>query len=330
MVLKRVRPMVAAVLVMASAGVLSSATGASATSADFEYEVTRKAVAYVDIPETAMVFTAAAGEKSYLWSRNLTVANVTPLGSGDNIGTTAAVRCGYSHGGALPAEAEAGSYWAANQVPPGEASVSPALRWVFVAPTAGTYTCRLSVVSYSSIIQNGRTVTMKVPAGAELDRAVYANAARWTLPAGSATVIARGTTQTTLGYTYVPTGGDNITLVQDAALTTCVPNSAICGGGSTAYDGTKAETWIEVQPQNADGTKCGDPISGPVAKWSISSAKHHRTATNAFHLIRSQLRGCTHIRATLKVKNTDGNPVNLHAGRASGQIAATHGLGFTY
>lgn len=255
---------------------------------------------------------------------------MTPLGSGDNVGTTAAVRCGYSHGGALPAEAEAGSYWAANQVPPGEASVSPALRWVFIAPTAGTYTCRLSVVSYSSIIQNGRTVTMKVPAGAELDRAVYANAARWTLPAASATVIARGTTQTTLGYTYVPTGGDNITLVQDAALTTCVPNSAICAGGSTAYDGTKAETWIEAQPQNADGTKCGDPIGGPVAKWSISSAKHHRTATNAFHLTRSQLRGCTHIRTTLKVKNTDGNPVNLHAGHASGQIAATHGLAFTY
>ncbi|MFJ6699830.1 hypothetical protein ACIQM4_27710 [Streptomyces sp. NPDC091272] len=291
--------------------------------------MTRKAEAYRDIPGTGVVFTAAAGEKSYLWSRNFSIANVTGLGSGDNIGSTAAVRCSYPNGTALPGDTEAGAYWATNQVPPGEKSVAPALRWVFTAPTAGTYNCRLSVTSYSSIIQNGRTVTMKVPAGAELARAPYPSASRWTLPATAGTVIARGSTHTTLGYTYTPTGGDSITVVQDAALTTCIPDSRICPGGSSAYTGTQAETWIEAQPQNPDGAKCGPPIKAAPGKWNITTAKHHQSATNVLHLTKSQLGGCTQIRTTLKVQSTDGNPLNLHAGHAPGQIAATHGLAFT-
>ncbi|WP_079061834.1 hypothetical protein [Streptomyces griseoruber] len=330
MVPKRIRSMVAVSLLLVGGGVPALATAASAASSSFEYEVTRTASSYRDIPGTEVLFTAAEGEKSYLWSRNLSVASVTPLGSGDNIGSTVAVRCNYADGGALPADAEAGGYWATNLVPPGEKSISPALRWMFTAPAAGTYNCRLSVTSYSTVIQNGRSVTMQVSAGAELARGVYASTARWTLPAASTAVIARGSTQTTLGYTYTSGGGDNITVVQDAALTTCVPGSTICAGGSTAYTGTQAETWIEAQPQNPDGTKCGNPINGAVAKWNISTAKHHQTATNVLHLAKSQLGGCTQIRASLKVKNVDGNPLNLHAGYASGQIAATHGLAFTY
>lgn len=324
---KRIRSIVAISLLLVGGGMPAIA---SATSSDFEYEVTRTASSYRDIPGTEVLFTAAEGEKSYLWSRNLSVANVTPLGSGDNIGSTLAVRCSYSDGGALPADTESGAYWAANLVPPGEKSISPALRWVFTAPTAGTYNCRLSVTSYSTIVQNGRSVTMQVSAGGELARGVYRSTARWTLPDASAVVIARGSTQTTLGYTYMPGNDDDITVVQDAALTTCAPGSTICAGGSTAYAGTQAETWIEAQPQNPDGTKCGNPINGSVAKWNISTAKHHQTATNVLHLTKSQLGGCTQIRTSLKVRNVDGNPLNLHAGYASGQIAATHGLAFTY
>jgi hypothetical protein len=134
-------------------------------------------------------------------------------------------------------------------------------------------------------------------------------------------VIARGSTRTTLGYTYTPGAGDGITVVQDAALTTCAPGSTICAGGTTAYTGTQAETWIEAQPQNPDGTKCGSAINGSVARWNISTAKHHQTATNVLHLTASQLDGCTAFRVSLKVRNVDGNPLNLHAGYAAGQIA---------
>lgn len=328
--LKRVRAVAAASLALVGGGVPALTTPATAASAAFEYEVKRNATPYQDIPGTEVLFTAAEGEKSYLWSRNLSVANVTPLGSGDNIGTTVAIRCRTSDGALLPVDSESGAYWAANLVPPGEKSLSPALRWVFTAPAAGTYNCRLSVVSYSTITQNGHSVTMRVPAGAELSRGVYAATARWTLPATSASVIARGSTQTTLGYTYEPGDGDDITVVQDAALTTCAPGSSLCAGGSTAYSGTQAETWIEAQPQDPDGTKCGGTMAGPVAKWNISTAKHHQTATNTLRLTRTQLGGCSRVRVSLKVRNADGNPLNLHAGHASEQIAATHGLALTH
>ncbi|MEU0341278.1 hypothetical protein ABZ092_20600 [Streptomyces bobili] len=327
---KHIRSMVIVILALLGGGLPALAAPASAVSSTFMYEVTRNAAWYQDVPGTGVVFTAVAGEQSYLWSRNLSVATVTTLDAGDNIGSTVAVRCSYADGGALPSDAEAGAYWAANLVPPGENSVTPALRWVFTAPTTGTYNCRLSVTSYSSIIQNGCTVTMQVPAGAELARGTYAATRHWTLPAASTAVIAQGTTQTTLGYTYTPGGGDDITVVQDAALTTCAPGSTICTGGTTAYTGTQAETWIQAQPQNPDGTKCGSAINGSVAKWNISTAKHHQTATNVLHLSTSQLAGCSTIRVSVKVKNVEGNPLNLHAGYAAGRIAATHGLAFTH
>lgn len=297
---------------------------------DFEVNPPSAPDTYKDVPGTEVVFNAVAGEESYLWSRNLTATSVTALKSGDNIGMTFAVRCQYSNGSALPQGAETGAYWAANLVPPGETSLAPGLRWLFQAPTTAIFKCRLSVTSYSSIINANRQVTMRIPAGAELGRiATGSGATRWTLPTASATTVARGTTATTLGYTYTPTDGERTTIVQDANLTTCVANSRICAGGTSTYKGTDAETWIEVQPQMPNGDPCGGPIKGPVAKWSISDAKHHQAATNTLNITKAQLGGCTQIRTSLKVKTTAGNPLQIHAGHASEQIAATHGLAYS-
>ncbi|MFD9034521.1 hypothetical protein ACFVZW_25795 [Streptomyces sp. NPDC059567] len=118
-------------------------------------------------------------------------------------------------------------------------------------------------------------------------------------------------------------------MVQDANLTTCIVDSRICSGGTAAYKYTKADTWIEAQPQAPDGAPCGGPIKGPPAHWNITDARHHQTATNTLKLTKSQLGGCTQIRTTLKVRNVEGNPVKIHAGHSSGQIAATHGLAYT-
>ncbi|XEC32849.1 hypothetical protein JAO84_20145 [Streptomyces fradiae] len=295
--------------------------------------MTRNAGAYLDVPGTEIAFDAAAGERSYLWSRYFVTEPVDALSAGDNIGNTFAIRCRNADGTALPTATEAGSYWAANLVPAIENKLTSALRWVFVAPAAGSYTCRLSIVSYSSIIVNGRTVTMRVPAGAELARQtypVYTDITRWTLLAGSGTTVARGTTATTLGYTVTPTAGNRLSLYQDAALSTCAAGSSICSGGTTAYDGTVVETWVEAQPRNADGSLCGGPIAGPVSRWDITNAKHHQSAANTLTLTTAQLGGCTQVRTTLKVRNVDGNPVKIHDGYASGTIAATHGSAITY
>ncbi|GGU03338.1 hypothetical protein [Streptomyces lateritius] len=321
---------VAGAVVLAAAGTVFGAAPATAASTDFTYEVTRNAETYKDVPGTAITFDAAAGERSYLWSRYFSTDPVDTLAAGDNIGNTFAIRCRNADGTALPTGTEAGSYWAANLVPPGETSLTAGLRWLFIAPADGSYTCRLSIVSYSSIIVNGRTVTMRVPAGAELARAVYPAMSRWTLLAGTGVTVARSTTVSTLGSTHTPSGGDEIAVYQDAALSTCAAGSPICSGGTTAYTGTTVETWVEAQPKNPDGSLCGAPVKGPVSRWNISNAKHHQTAANTLKLTTAQLGGCTQIRTTLKVRNVDGNPVKIHDGYASGTLAATHGAAITY
>ncbi|MFF5976778.1 hypothetical protein ACFY7C_35265 [Streptomyces sp. NPDC012769] len=331
--LNTIRTAVAAAgaLVVTLAGAVFGTAPASAVSADFEYEVGVNAGPYVDVPGTAITFDAAAGERSFLWSRYFSTEPVDALSAGDNIGNTFAIRCQGADGTALPSGTETGAYWAANLVPPGETRLTTALRWVFIAPADGSYTCRLSIVSYSSIIKNGRTVTMRVPAGAELARKTYAATARWTLPADKGTTVARGITATTLGYTYTPSATDSDFVVyQDAALTTCVYNSSICSGGTSAHTGTVVDTWVEAQPQNASGVACGGPIAGPVSRWNITDDKHHQTAANTLKLTKAQLGGCTQVRTTLKVRNVSGNPVNIHDGHASQTIAATHGAGISY
>lgn len=331
--LSKIRAAVAAVgaFLLAGTGAVFTAPPASAVSGDFTYEVTRNADTYLDVPGTEITFAATAGERSFLWSRYFSTGPIDAVSAGDNIGNTFAIRCRNADGTALPAGTEAGSYWAANLVPPSETSLMSALRWVFVAPADGSYSCRLSIVSYSSIIVNGRTVTMRVPAGAELARKSYAATARWTLLAGTGTTVARGTTATTLGYTYTPSATDtDFHLYQDAALSTCAAGSSICSGGTTAYTGTVVETWVEAQPRNPDGSLCGAPVAGPRAHWNITNAKHHQTAANTLKLTKAQLGGCTQVRATLKVQNLDGNPVKVHDGYASGTIAATHGAGISF
>ncbi|AXG82473.1 hypothetical protein DVK44_09050 [Streptomyces paludis] len=275
------------------------------------------------------MFDATEGEKSYLRATGLTVSSVDPLKAGDNIGNTFAIRCRYSNGAELPADQESGAYWATNLVPPAETSLTPVLRWMFVAPTTDTYECRISVTSYSTIIKDGRTVGMKIPAGAQIVRSRYGGAARWTLPDVSAAVVARGSTLTTLGQTYAPVGSGRTTVVQDAQLTTCKPASSICSGGTSAYTGTQVETWIEAQPQKSDGTACGSVVKGPVSTWSISTAKHHQTATNSLYLEKAQLSDCPRMRLSLKIRNVDGNPLQVHAGWVLGRVAATRGLAVT-
>lgn len=317
------------VLALALGGSLLGAAPAGAASADFQYQVTRNATTYLDVPGTEIAFDAVAGERSVLWSRSFSTGPVSALAAGDNVGNTFAIRCRNADGTALPTEAEAGAFWVANLVPPQETSLTAGLRWMFIAPANGGYTCRLSILSYSTIITGDRTVTMRVPAGAELARATYSSMSRWTLLAGSGTTVARGTTASTLGSTNTPTGED-IVVYQDTELTTCVAGSGICSGGTTAYDFTRAETWVEAQPKNADGALCGAPIKGPVSVWKITDAKHHQTAANTLRLKKADLGGCTQIRMTLKVRNIDGNPVKIHDGSGTGNIAATHGAAYSY
>jgi len=315
-------------LVVIGAGLLAVPAEGSVAAPEFRYEVTRNAGPYREIPGVRQTFHAEAGAASYLYTKNLSVANVTPLASGDNVGNTIAVYCHNADG--TPFAGERGAYWAANLVPPGETQLTPTLRWLFVAPAGGDYTCVAAVTSYSTIIVDGRRVEMRIPAGAELIRSEYPNTRRWTLPAESERIVNRGATATTLGFTFVPaTDATKIAITQDAALTTCKAGSSICPGGSPDYDGTSVRTWVEAQPQTAAGVACGQLVRSPAADRFISTDKHHRTATNTLYLTKDQLAGCARIRVSLTIHNKDGNPVLIHAGHSS-DLARTHGVGFEY
>lgn len=317
-------------LLIAAAGVWLNQPSAAA-AADFTYQVTRNAAPYRDVPGTAVTFSAAAGDASYLWARNLSVRNVTPLAAGDNVGNTFAIDCRDATNQSVPGER--GAYWAANLVPPGEKSLTPTLRWRFVAPTDGTYTCLIRITSYSTIITGGRTVTMAIASGATLARAAYPHSASWTLQARDATTIRAGSTVTTLGAGFSTAVGDanRIAVTQDAALSTCKQQSSIegCSGGSSQHAGSTVRTWIEASPSTSTGAACGTTLSSTPVDRFISTAKHHLTATNTLYLNESQLAGCPTMRLTLKIRVLSGNPVRLHAGLAVG-MAATHGVAFEY
>ncbi|MFK0121644.1 hypothetical protein [Streptomyces sp. NPDC090994] len=312
-----------------TSGLEVAAATASTGSPAFRYEVDPNAYTYKNIPGTEITFGSAAGESSYLRSTGIVASSVDTLESGDNIGNTFAIICQYSDGTALPGSVEAGAYWATNIVPPSEVSITPAIRWVFTAPTTATYTCRLSVTSYSTIIRNGRTVTMQVAAGAQLNRSQYAGSAGWTLSEGQGTIIQRGSDTSVMSFTYEPRGSGRTTIVQDAALSTCKPLSSICDGGTSAYTGTKAETWIEAQPLTAGGEPCGPLIKSAPNTWSISTAKHHQTAMNSLYIDHAQIVECEKIVITMRIRNVDGNPLYVHAGWAINNMAATHGFALT-
>ncbi|MBK3623432.1 peptidase inhibitor family I36 protein [Streptomyces sp. MBT49] len=295
---------------------------------------------YADVPGTKLEFDAAAGAKSYLWSRDVSVRNLTSLAEHRNVGVTAALRCMYADGRALPSGYETGSYWAANFVPTVDTALLPSVRWTFIAPTADRYRCRISVLPYATWIDADDTATMRVEAGATLARAVYSAMDRWSLGGADPAALTPGTTTSVLDHVYTPGGTGDIAIVMDANVTSCnndkdgvSPNYGIddCSDPAdpTAHH-TKASTWIEAQPQKSDGTRCGSPLKSAVASWNISERKHHQTATNSLYLTTADLGSCDRVRVSLKVSNTEGNRLQVHAGPASQNIVKTHALAFTY
>ncbi|GAA2518097.1 hypothetical protein [Pilimelia columellifera] len=297
----------------------------SSGAPDYLYAVRPTAMAH-DVPGSEITFTAAEDAASYLWTEGLEISAVDQLGLGDNIGNTARIRC---DGPGLIDTGVRGSYWATNMVPPTETALTPVLRWLFIAPQDGDYTCRISMASYSTIIKDGREVSMRLAAGARLTRAVYANAARWGLYGGANELVKAGQTKVTLRSTFLPTvaAADQIVVVQDAALTTCKANSSIkgCAGGVSRNPGTTVRSWIEAQPKHADGSDCGRSWRGEQRQQTFSSAKHHAHSTSLIRFAESKLAGCAGVRLSLSLQHVSGNPFVLHRTFFEG-IVGSHGV----
>ena len=279
-------------------------------SQELQYQVEPAASTRNLIPGLEVTFQANAGATTYLRALNLSTTNVTSLDLGDNIGNTFWGTCRYSSGAAVSGVQD--HYWASNLVPPAEIAITPQLRWLFVAPISGTYTCEVSVSGYSTIIHSGREVTMRIPAGASLTGQTYASAEEWKLDGSGSQTINVGNTVETLEHTYNLEESSDLTLDADIAISTCKYLSSICSGGQSGILGSSAKIQIEAQPILTGGASCGSAIlSSPVTRW-ISSPKHHLTMNNSLTIDAASLSGCDEVEVKIKVSALDGNPIYLH------------------
>ncbi|GAA0617588.1 hypothetical protein HPO96_12715 [Kribbella sandramycini] len=304
---------------------------------EFRYEVGYNGSRVIrSIPGTQVTFTAATGQKRYFSSRALTAELLTSgPGANDAPGTTFIVHCA---GPNMTDGRQRGVYWAENMATPGETRTSGLVRWLFIAPADGTFTCELQVSSYvrNDVIDRFGTLQWRILPGAELisspvGEGTVITAARWALPSKPVAeqTILRGGTHRTGGYTHVlSTAGTWVTVVQDVNLTTChradIPKFPGCDE-APAYNGSTVETWIEAQPQHRDGSSCGTLRKGPVTSTFISVARHHKTVTNTWVPAKSLFGGCPQVRLSVQVRHVGGAPTILHSNWVNA-IAPTHGV----
>ncbi|WP_147375578.1 hypothetical protein [Jiangella rhizosphaerae] len=334
----------AAVAALVAALTAAPATPASAAAPEFPYSFTASSSGNIlSVPGTQKSFTLAAGEAVYLSTRNVSNTLLTSLRSIDNPGTTFLLSCWKAGESATN---QNGVYSGQNTDTPTETTVAGYMRWLLVAPTAGTYTCELQVSSYAradTITYAGGRIHMRVNAGAEILHSyvgpteVVQSAVHWAMPnvpRESEYVLWSGIKQLN-GYTVpITPGTDTMTIVQDVNITTCIAGDSgtwpACAGGS---GGSTMRTWIDAQPQYANGTACGPLIKGPVRSTWISPDRHHKPVTDTLVIPRSSIgAGCTHVRTSLKVEHGGGAQAVLHAhwAGATGGNRPTYGVAYQH
>jgi hypothetical protein len=337
----------AAVLVSVALTVAPGTPASAVTAPEFNYSVSYGGSGGIlDVPGTQLTFSMMAGEAIYLSTRDLSAAVLTPLRGGGNPGTTFLLTC--TGPGLSGTGVQRGVYAAKNADTPGVTTTAEWLRWLLVAPTTGTYTCRVQVSSYArndTIDYAGGSLSMRVNSGAQLiystvggANSVIKAANRWAMPdvaRSNEFVLWNGSLRIDGSNAVLKEGANALTLVQDVNLTTCIAGDsatwAKCAG--TSAGGSTIKTWIEAQPQYADGASCGPLITGPVRSTWIEPDVHHRTVNDTLVIDRSQIgAGCDRVRTSLMVSHGGGAPAVVHSHWA-GQDAAnapTHGVAYQH
>ncbi|WP_020575281.1 hypothetical protein [Actinopolymorpha alba] len=198
------------------------------------------------------------------------------------------------------------------------------VRWLFVAPKDGTFTCEL----------RGQAATMLDPPATRLDlvadstllRMVPASSGsqQW-LDRGDSCVgrvgipdiqqCARPKAATTVMHRVIPTArAKNVTAVADVQLSR--EYGGYPGGPSTV------KVTLEAMPANADNISCA-PTKKTSATYTISGNLHHYKANLSLPQIPvNQSSACgTRVRIRTRVDHLDGNPVTVHNYRYSNTYA---------
>ncbi|GHJ53020.1 hypothetical protein Nm8I071_23270 [Nonomuraea sp. TT08I-71] len=343
----RVAAVLTAIANLAAALIPGSATPAFAvTTPEYNYSfTTATSSALHSVPGSQVTVALAAGQKLYLYTKDLFNTLLTPMGADDAPGTTFYLSCWKAGESTTD---RVGVYSAQNTVTPNETTIDGTMRWLLVAPSAGSYTCEIQVGSYAradSIIEAGGRIYMRVKAGAQLNYShvgqpgsTVRSAHSWAMPdvesLGEEFVLWSGVKQLNGSTIPLTSGAGNLTIVQDVNLTTCIPGDHLkwsdCAGGD---GGSTMRTWIEAQPQYSDGRACGPLIKGTVKSTWISRPRHHKTVNDTLTISRSGIgAACTQVRTTLKVEHGGGAQTVIHYkwhGPTKGN-RPTHGVAYQF
>jgi hypothetical protein len=337
--------MVAGAVVALATGVAAApVVPASAAAPQFDYSFTATSSGNIlSVPGTQKTFSLAAGQAVYLSTRNVSNTLLSSQRTFDNPGTTFLVSCWKA---GESGTSQNGVYSGQNADTPTEATVAGYMRWLLVAPSAGSYTCEIQVASYArsdSIAYAGGRIYMRVNAGAEIlhnyvgPGEVIESAVHWAMPnvpRSSEFVLESGVKQLN-GYTVpITPGTGTMTIVQDVNVTTCILGDEQTWAGCRGQSGgSTLRTWIDAQPQYANGAACGPMIKGPVRSTWISPDRHHKPVTDTLVIPRSSIgAGCTKVRTSLKVEHGGGAKAVLHAHWAgsTGGNRPTYGVAYQH
>gem|GEM_PF-6033565 len=336
-----------AVMVSMALTVVPATPASAVTAPEFNYSVGYGgSTGILDVPGTQLTFSMTAGQSIYLSTKDLSATVLNPLRGGDNPGTTFLLTC--TGPGLSGTGVQRGVYAAKNADTPGVTTTAEWLRWLLTAPSTGTYTCRIQVSSYArndTIDYAGGSLSMRVNSGAQLiystvggPNSVIKAANRWAMPdveRSNEFVLWNGNIRINGSTAVLKDGANALTLVQDVNMTTCIGGDsatwAKCAG--TSAGGSTIKTWIEAQPQYANGSSCGPLIAGPVRSTWIAADVHHRTVNDTLVIDRSQIgAACDRVRTSLMVSHGGGAPAVIHyhwAGQDGGN-APTHGVAYQH
>lgn len=332
---------VAAVLALLISGppqaqAVGDAPVATAPSARYARQATTDS-SPVDLPGAALTLQMTTGEGIWLYTTGLEAS--TAYGSDfPDPGVTFIVQC---YGPGIAAEGT-GWYAARNLDPPHNTyTFRPQIRAMFVAPSSGTYVCKIRIAAYQprsgsiEVVFKAGAVLHGTPVKPTSTVGVTAGYG-WTVPnSGSNPQPTISASRPTLrhlsgSYTFARPSSPKVTVTIDQNVTTCSVGDTFPGCGTDPqFDQTTVRAKILAQPQHLDGTPCG--VASPLTVFThdlpVKAAYHHYPILTTAVLDKAiDLRGCPRVNLVLELTWLSGQPMVVHTFRPHDQRPGWGGI----
>lgn len=289
----------------------------------------------VDLPGGALTMSMTQGEKVWLYTTDLE-ASTTWTQALPDPGAPFIVQC---YG---PGIASQGTGWYAgrNLNPPHNTyTFRPQIRALFVAPSTGTYTCKIRVAAYQP--STSFTIPVTFHAGARLRATPVKPTSSVGVTAGYGWTVPNSSTQPYINsanpfkrhlygnYTFQSPSSSKVTIAMDQNVTTCAPGDTFAGCSGATSGGTTVKVEVVVQPQHLNGSACG--VSSPITVFShtlpVSTAYHHYPLKTTAVLDKNQdLFGCPRVNIAMDLTWISGQAMVIHTLRPNDQRPGWGGI----